>query len=399
MFVFVFLLFVGLYPNVNAYKSPFFKNSNYISSYLLLHNGAKMPCRIKRKCIHKGLCFLSKSLFRSKIRDCTTRLYVLNKGEEENLFFSSDNLHERNKERGVKKEQVGKRMVKEPNVNKLRKEYDSNDLDYLDDTEKKPNNRSKSERNNNIKDTLKKTRKFCNYLTSKLGRLNKKLREIKKLETIFYANPNILTENQQVKLSKKRQIKNEIVLINRYRKKYISYKRNLMKNVDDLSPFFYSKKKKRKKELCSPQEFREIRTQKETKRYKNSCGALTLKSDNPKAAVQRIKSIDFEKVPKNVTDYLVYNKIGSKEEIKILFGLRAIKVNGNTIDDENYVLNVMEDEVKVFNEVINIHEDHYVIRKRFTRDQKRILNEKKNESISDVKREIKEFEKFFNIKQ
>lgn len=111
----------------------------------------------------------------------------------------------------------------------------------------------------NIKNILKKTKKHCNYLTNKLGRLNKKLREIKKLETVFYANPNILTEEQKVKLSKKDQVKNEIVIINRYRKKYISYKRNLQKNVDDTSPFFYNKKKKKeKKKFCTPEEFREI---------------------------------------------------------------------------------------------------------------------------------------------
>ncbi|GAW79704.1 hypothetical protein, conserved [Plasmodium gonderi] len=246
-----------------------------------------------------------------------------------------------------------------------------------------PNFMNKSGENNPIKDNLKKTKKFCNYLTSKLGRLHKKLREIKKLETIFCTNPNILTESQQVKLSKKKQIKNEIVLINRYRKKYIAYKKNLSKNVDDLSPFFYSKKKTRqKRQVCTTEEFNKL-----------------AKSDNPTAVVQRIKNIDYEKIPKNVTDYLVFNKVATKEEVKILIGLKAVKINGNILDDENYVINPREDEVKVFNDVIKIHESHYVVRKRFTKKQKKILEEKTNEQLSKVKEEIKQFEKFFNIKQ
>ncbi|SBS81139.1 conserved Plasmodium protein, unknown function [Plasmodium ovale curtisi] len=271
----------------------------------------------------------------------------------------------------------------------------------------------KASGNNSIKDNLKKTKKFCNYLTNKLGRLNKKLREIKKLETIFYANPNILTETQQIKLSKKKQVKNEIVLINRYRKKYKSYKRNLMNNVDDLSPFFYSKKKiKEKRKFCTTQEFRKI-----------------LQSANPKEAIQKIKNIDVKKIPKNVSNYLVFNKVGTKEEIKILFGLKAVKINGNIIDDENYILNLNEDEVKVFDQVIKIHEDQcmlgtpryckeqdrdpieassfsptpkchtYVVRKRFTKDQKRVLNQRKKENMEDVKKEVNDFEKFFNIKR
>ncbi|ETB56522.1 hypothetical protein YYC_05377 [Plasmodium yoelii 17X] len=244
------------------------------------------------------------------------------------------------------------------------------------------NNNIKETKKNSIKTTLAKTKKFCNYLTNKLGRLNKKLREIKKLEAIFYANPNILTETQQVKLSKKKHIKNEIVLINRYRKKYFSYKRNLMKNIDDLSPFFYSKKKKQKKQLCTSQEFAEI-----------------LKSENPKEAVQNIKNIDINKIPKNVTDYLIFNKIGTREDIKILFGLKAIKINGNTIDDENYILNVKEDEVKVFDQIVRIHEDHYVVRKRFTKNQKQILEQKKNEKMADIRKEVKGVEQFFNIKK
>ncbi|VUC55033.1 RNA-binding protein, putative [Plasmodium berghei ANKA] len=243
------------------------------------------------------------------------------------------------------------------------------------------NNNNYNEEKSSIKATLSKTKKFCNYLTNKLGRLNKKLREIKKLEAIFYANPNILTEAQQVKLSKKKHIKNEIVLINRYRKKYFSYKRNLMKNIDDLSPFFYSKKKK-KKQLCTSQEFAEI-----------------LKSENPKEAVQNIKNIDINKIPRNITDYLIFNKIGTREDIKILFGLKAIKINGNAIDDENYILNVKEDEVKVFDQVVRIHEDHYVVRKRFTKNQKQILEQKENEKMADIKKEVKGVEQFFNIKK
>ncbi|KOB87919.1 hypothetical protein PFDG_04404 [Plasmodium falciparum Dd2] len=149
----------------------------------------------------------------------------------------------------------------------------------------------------NIKNILKKTKKHCNYLTNKLGRLNKKLREIKKLETVFYANPNILTEEQKVKLSKKDQVKNEIVIINRYRKKYISYKRNLQKNVDDTSPFFYNKKKKKeKKKFCTPEEFREI------------CN----------------KKVDI---------YIIY--------------VYVYKVGG-----ENYFLNIKEGEVKVFDPIL-----------------------------------------------
>ncbi|EUD67026.1 hypothetical protein C922_02610 [Plasmodium inui San Antonio 1] len=242
---------------------------------------------------------------------------------------------------------------------------------------------NKSGENNPIKDTLRKTRKFCNYLTSKLGRLNKKLREIKKLEIIFYANPNILTESQQVKLSKKKQIKNEIVLIHRYRKKYLAYKKNLTKNVDDLSPFFYTKRKTRqKRQVCTPQEFRKI-----------------LQSDDPKGVVQRVKSLNYDQIPRNVTDYLVFNKVGTKEEVKILFGLKAVKINGNILDDENYLINPGEDKVEVFNEEVQIHESHYVVRKRFSKNQKKFLEEKSNEKLSDIRREIKEFENFFNIKE
>ncbi|EDL45233.1 hypothetical protein, conserved [Plasmodium vivax] len=255
---------------------------------------------------------------------------------------------------------------------------------------------NKSGENNPIKDTLRKTKKFCNYLTSKLGRLNKKLREIKKLETIFYANPNILTESQQVKLSKKKQIKKELVLIHRYRKKYLAYKKNLTKNVDDMSPFFYAKRKTRqKRQVCTPQEFRKIRTHGGAG-HKNDG---QMQSDEPKAAVQRVKSIDYDQIPRNVTDYLVFNKVGTKEDVKILFGLKAVKINGNTLDDENYLINPREDKVEVFNEVVQIHESHYVVRKRFSKNQKKVLEEKSKEKLSDVRREVNEFENFFNIKQ
>ncbi|SOV22282.1 conserved Plasmodium protein, unknown function [Plasmodium sp. DRC-Itaito] len=274
------------------------------------------------------------------------------KGEEDPYFFFSENI--------LDKEEGSLPFDKEKIMASIKKQKKQDD---------------------NIKNILKKTKKHCNYLTNKLGRLNKKLREIKKLETVFYANPNILTEEQKVKLSKKDQVKNEIVIINRYRKKYISYKRNLQKNVDDTSPFFYNKKKKKeKKKFCTPEEFREI-----------------LKSNDPKGTIQKIKKIDLNKIPKNVTDFLVFNKVGTKEEIKILFGLKAIKINGNTIDDENYILNIKEDEVKVFDQIVHIHEDHYAIRKRFTTKQKQILNKKKKETINEAKKEVKEVEKFFGI--
>ncbi|KJP89600.1 hypothetical protein AK88_00811 [Plasmodium fragile] len=261
------------------------------------------------------------------------------------------------------------------------------EVQFFDDTNEEGNlppiSLNKSGENNPIKETLRKTKKFCNYLTSKLGRLNKKLREIKKLETIFYANPHILTESQQVKLSKKKQIKNELVLIHRYRKKYLAYKKNLTKNVDDASPFFNAKRKIRhKRQVCTPQEFKKI-----------------LQSDDPKAPVQRVKSIDYDQIPRNVTDYLVFNKVGKKEEVKILFGLKAVKINGNILDDENYMINPREDKVEVFNEVVQIHESHYIVRKRFSKNQKKMLEEKSKEKLSDVKREVKEFENFFNIKQ
>ncbi|EUD70624.1 hypothetical protein YYG_04182 [Plasmodium vinckei petteri] len=182
---------------------------------------------------------------------------LLDKGQNEMLDFSNNSVKETS-----------------TNEKKRKKKINSDSK----------NNSNYNEEKNSIKATLAKTKKFCNYLTNKLGRLNKKLREIKKLEAIFYANPNILTEAQQ--------------------------------------------------------EFAEI-----------------LKSENPKEAVQNIKNIDISKIPRNVTDYLIFNKIGTREDIKILFGLKAIKINGNTIDDENYILNVMEDEVKVFDQVVNIHED------------------------------------------
>lgn len=54
-----------------------------------------------------------------------------------------------------------------------------------------------------------------------------------------------------------------------------------------------------------------------------------MKSENPKEAVQNIKNIDINKIPRNITDYLIFNKIGTREDIKILFGLKAIKINGN----------------------------------------------------------------------
>ncbi|ANQ06933.1 Uncharacterized protein PCOAH_00011020 [Plasmodium coatneyi] len=261
------------------------------------------------------------------------------------------------------------------------------EIQLFDETNEEENSppvfMNKSDENNPIKDTLRKTKKFCNYLTSKLGRLNKKLREIKKLETIFYANPSILTESQQVKLSKKKQIKKELVLIHRYRKKYLAYKKNLTKNIDDTSPFFYAKKKTRhKRQVCTPQEFRKI-----------------LQSEDPKATVQRVKSIDYDKIPRNVTDYLVFNKVGKKEEVKILFGLKAVKINGNILDDENYMINPGVDKVEVFNEEVQIHESHYVVRKRFSKNQKKVLQEKSKEKLSDVRREVKEFENFFNIKE
>ncbi|SCO59314.1 hypothetical protein PBSP11RLL_000122800, partial [Plasmodium berghei] len=123
------------------------------------------------------------------------------------------------------------------------------------------------------------------------------------------------------------------------------------------------------------------------------------KSENPKEAVQNIKNIDINKIPRNITDYLIFNKIGTREDIKILFGLKAIKINGNAIDDENYILNVKEDEVKVFDQVVRIHEDHYVVRKRFTKNQKQILEQKENEKMADIKKEVKGVEQFFNIKK
>lgn len=55
-----------------------------------------------------------------------------------------------------------------------------------------------------------------------------------------------------------------------------------------------------------------------------------VKSNDPKGTIQKIKKIDLNKIPRNVTDFLVFNKVGTKEEVKILFGLKAIKINGNT---------------------------------------------------------------------
>ncbi|SBT32741.1 conserved Plasmodium protein, unknown function [Plasmodium ovale wallikeri] len=328
----------------------------------------------------KDLFFLKKKNLRNSLfLQKAIKIYYLNVGR--NVHYVPI-LRKKCSEHDIKRCAVFNQLDKEaevsalPSIEEIIKEMskDKNEKGQFED---------KASGNNSIKDNLRKTKKFCNYLTNKLGRLNKKLREIKKLETIFYANPNILTETQQIKLSKKKQVKNEIVLINRYRKKYKSYKRNLMKNVDDLSPFFYSKKKiKEKRKFCTTQEFREI-----------------LQSDNPKEAIQKIKNIDVKKIPRNVTNYLVFNKVGTKEEIKILFGLKAVKINGNIIDDENYILNLNEDEVKVFDQVIKIHEDHYVVRKRFTKDQKRVLNQRKKENMEDVKKEVNDFEKFFKIKR
>ncbi|VWU49550.1 RNA-binding protein, putative [Hepatocystis sp. ex Piliocolobus tephrosceles] len=276
-----------------------------------------------------------------------------------------------NKQYNNKKKEKKFIILSNNNFNELNKE-----------TKVVPKLELKSFDNEPIKEKLKKTKKFYNYLTTKLGRLNKKLREIKKIETIFYTNPNILTEQQQIKLSKKKQIKNEITLISRYRKKYLAYKRNLMKNIDDTSPFFCFKKKKKKKEICTNQEFRDM-----------------IKFNNFKAPIQKIKVINTDNIPKNITDYLVYNEVGSKEDIKILFGLKAIKVNGNIIEDENYILNIVEDEVMVFNNVINIHEHHYAVKKRLTRDQKRIIKKKEKEKTSEIEHEVKQFETFFNIKK
>ncbi|CRG93425.1 conserved Plasmodium protein, unknown function [Plasmodium gallinaceum] len=338
---FVFFIFLKFFITINAFKYYKYKKNENKNYFLFLNRCSKI---YKPKNIYKIILF-KKPYFQNNKNNFKLYIHTLDKGEDNN-FLSINNFNKKEK-------------------TKKRKSF--KDISYNSDS---------------VKDVLKKTKKFCNYLTNKLGRLNKKLREIKKLETVFYASPNILTESQKVKISKKKQIKNEIVLINRYRKKYISYKRNLMKNKDDLSPFFYSKKKlKKKKEFCTPEEFREI-----------------LKSNDYKATIQRIKRIDIQKIPKNITDFLVFNKYGSREEIKILFGLKAIKINGNTIDDENYILNLKEDKVKVFDQDVNIHEDHYAIRKRFTKDQKRILNEKKEENISDIKKDIKELEKFFKIK-
>ncbi|VTZ68068.1 RNA-binding protein, putative [Plasmodium chabaudi chabaudi] len=355
MIFFYLVLLLKSLMIINASKLYNYNNINKRNSFFIYSNIHKNTYS-KIKSAHD--IFLKRNQYFKNGKPHTKVLLVnlLDKDQNEMLDFSSNNRKETS-----------------PNEEKQKKKKINND---------NKNNSNYNEEKSSIQATLAKTKKFCNYLTNKLGRLNKKLREIKKLEAIFYANPNILTEDQQVKLSKKKHIKNEIVLINRYRKKYFSYKRNLMKNIDDLSPFFYSKKKKKKKQLCTNQEFAEI-----------------LKSENPKEAVQNIKNIDISKIPRNVTDYLIFNKIGTREDIKILFGLKAIKINGNTIDDENYILNVMEDEVKVFDQVVGIHEDHYVVRKRFTKSQKQILEQKKNEKMADIRKEVKGVEQFFNIKK
>ncbi|CDU17229.1 RNA-binding protein, putative [Plasmodium yoelii] len=359
IFVYLVLLLKSLII-INASKISNYNNINKRNIFFMYSNINKNRYS-KIKIAHD--IFLKKNRYFENDLPHTKILLVnlLDKDQNEMFDFSNNNIKETS-----------------TNEEKRKKKKKKKNIDNIDNK----NNSNYNEEKNSIKTTLAKTKKFCNYLTNKLGRLNKKLREIKKLEAIFYANPNILTETQQVKLSKKKHIKNEIVLINRYRKKYFSYKRNLMKNIDDLSPFFYSKKKKQKKQLCTSQEFAEI-----------------LKSENPKEAVQNIKNIDINKIPKNVTDYLIFNKIGTREDIKILFGLKAIKINGNTIDDENYILNVKEDEVKVFDQIVRIHEDHYVVRKRFTKNQKQILEQKKNEKMADIRKEVKGVEQFFNIKK
>ncbi|CRG98881.1 conserved Plasmodium protein, unknown function [Plasmodium relictum] len=333
-----------MYEDMYEYCHFFYKYLAFL--HIDLDKYKKLNKICERKTIHK-ITALKKYYFQNKKKQLKLFIHTLDK-EESKKLLSNGNFNEK-KKRNTKKTKASKSEL------------------HNDDS---------------IKNILKKTKKFCNYLTSKLGRLNKKLREIKKLETIFYTNSNILTETQRVKISKKNQIKNEIVIISRYRKKYMKYKKNLMNNKDDLSPFFYSKKKsKKKREFCTPQEFRDI-----------------LKSNDHKPTVQGIKKLNIQEIPKNITDFLVFNKYGTKEEIKILFGLNAIKVNGNTVDDENYILNLKEDTVKVFDQDVNIHEDHYTVRKRFTKDQKKILNEKKKENILDAKKEVRELENFFKIK-